>query len=309
METTPPRKLRLGGDLINNAYGRARRAWTARDPGAYQKLAQLQVEAGAEFIDVNLDATQNLQVKREEMLAFLPEVIPALQEVAKVPLCFDNPRVDYHRVALEHYDPSIGGPAIINSLAASRERLDEMIELVQHYETWALVMASERFVDGGSVQCSTPQDAHEAAREFVDLLQRKANCENDRIMIDPGLPPVGADTYGLVNLGLDAMRLMRQDPELAGVHISVGLTNFSWGIPKDFRGPIEDAYLTLATDAGLDMALVNPEKHLHPLPPDDPLVGKLRDALESGRPREGESQEDAGYRQAESVMAIFSDGE
>jgi 5-methyltetrahydrofolate--homocysteine methyltransferase len=307
MAPTSQPPLRLGGDLINNAYGRARRAWTARDPAAYQKLAVLQVEAGAEFLDVNIDATQNLQVKREEMLAFLPELIPALQEVAKVPLCFDNPRVDFHRVALEHYDPSIGGPAIINSLAASRERLEEMIELVRHFKTWAIVMASERFIEGGSVQCFTPPDAHDAARQLVEKLHAEVGCENDRLMIDPGLPPVGADTYGLVNLGLDAMRLIRKDPDLAGVHISVGLTNFSWGIPKEFRAPIEDAYLTLAVDAGLDMALVNPEKNPHPLPADDPLVGKLRDALESGRPREGESQEEAGYRQAESVMAIFSE--
>jgi 5-methyltetrahydrofolate--homocysteine methyltransferase len=309
MEPTSQPPLRLGGDLINNAYGRARRAWTARDPAAYQKLARLQVEAGAEFLDVNLDATQNLQVKRDEMLAFLPEVIPALQEVAKVPLCFDNPRVDFQRVALEHYDSSIGGPAIINSLAASRERLDEMIELVGHYQTWAIVMASERFVEGGSAQCFSPPDALEATRQFVDMLHTKVDCENERIMVDPGLPPVGADTYGLVNLGLDAMRLIRHDPDLAGVHISVGLTNFSWGIPREYRAPVEHAYLTLALDAGLDMALVNPEKNPHPLPPDDPLVGQLREALESGRPREGESQEDAGYRQAESVMGIFSDGE
>ena len=89
----------------------------------------------------------------------------------------------------------------------------------------------------------------------------------------------------------------------------MGLTNFSWGLPKEYRAPIEHAYLTLATDAGLDTALVNPEKEPHPLSPDDPLVSQLREALESGRPQEGESQEDAGYRQAESVMAIFSDGE
>ena len=308
MQPTPSRRLRIGGDLINNAYGRARRAWTERDLGAYQKLARLQVEAGAEFLDVNLDGTQNLQVKREEMLAFLPEVIPAIQEVARVPLCFDNPRVDFHRIALEHYDSTIGGPPIINSLAASRERLEEMIELVGHYETWVIVMASERFVEAGSAQCFRPQDCHEAVHQFVGLLREKVGCGNDRIMIDPGLPPVGADTYGLVSLGLDAMRLIRQDPDLEGVHVSVGLTNFSWGIPQQVRAPLEHAYLTLAMQAGLDMVLANPEKNPHPLPPDDPLVGQLREALESGRPREGESKEEAGYRQAERIMAICSSG-
>lgn len=309
MEPTSPGRLRIGGDLINNAYGRARRAWKERDPAAYQKLARLQVEAGAEFLDVNLDATQNLQVKREEMLAFLPEVIPALQEATPVPLCFDNPRVDFHRVALESYDASISGPAIINSLAASRERLEEMIELVAHFKTQAIVMASERFVEGGSAQCFKPEDAHQAVREFVGMLRDKAGCENDRIIVDPGLPPVGADTYGLVNLGLDTMRVLRQDPDLEGIHISVGLTNFSWGIPQEFRAPVEHAYLTLAAQAGLDTVLANPEKSPHPLPPDDPLVARLRDALEGGRPGEGESQEDAGYRQAERVMAIFAETE
>lgn len=307
MTPAAQQSLRIGGDLINNAYARARRAWTAKDPAAYQNLARLQVDAGATFLDVNLDATQNLQVKREEMLAFLPDVIPALQEAVKVPLCFDNPRVDFHRVALEHYDPAAGGPAIINSLAASRENLDEMVDLVGEYEASVIVMASERFVDGGSAQCFTPGDAHGAAREFVERLTSKVGCDNDRILIDTGLPPVGADTYGLVNLGLDAMRLIRQDPDLQGVHLSVGLTNFSWGIPKELRGPIEHAYLTLAMDAGLDTALANPEKHPHPLPADDPLVGQLRQALEDGRPREGESQEEAGYRQAESIMSIFQE--
>jgi 5-methyltetrahydrofolate corrinoid/iron sulfur protein methyltransferase len=217
--------------------------------------------------------------------------------------------VDYHKVALEHYDSSIGGPPILNSLSASRERLEEMIELVGHFKTRAIVMASERFVDGGSAQCLTAQDAYQASREFVEKLHTEVGCENDRILIDPGLPPVGADTYGLVNLGLDAMRLIRQDPDLAGVHITVGLTNFSWGIPPDLRAPLEHAYLGLATNAGLDTALANPEKQPHPLPLDDPLVLQLEAALESGRPRGEESQEEAGYRQAESIMGIFSDGE
>jgi 5-methyltetrahydrofolate--homocysteine methyltransferase len=104
------------------------------------------------------------------------------------------------------------------------------------------------------------------------------------------------------------MRLIRQDPDLEGVHLSVGLTNFSWGIPQEVRGPLEHAYLTLATQAGLDMVLANPEKNPHPLPPDHPLVGQLREALEDGRPQAGESQQEAGYRQAERIMAICSSG-
>ena len=297
------------GDLINNAYGRARKAFRERDVRGYQNLARLQTELGVDYLDVNLDGTQQIQVKPKEMLDFLPDVIPALQEASPLPLCFDNPAVDYHKVALKHYDRSRSGIPILDSIAASRERLDEMIELVRSYDTMVVVMASERFVEGGTAQCLNPQDVYEAAKYFVELLATKAGRTNDQIIVDPGLAPVGADTYGLVNIGLDAMRLIRKDPDLQGVHITVGLSNFAWGTPKHVRHEIEKAYLTIATAAGLDFPIVNPESALAPLPPDHKMVELLSYALEQGRVAEGESKETAGFRQAEAVMGLWSDAE
>jgi 5-methyltetrahydrofolate--homocysteine methyltransferase len=152
-----------------------------------------------------------------------------------------------------------------------------------------------------------PQDAHAAAKHFVDLLVTKAGRRLDQIIIDPGLAPVGADTYGLVNIGLDAMRLISADPHLQGVHLIVGLSNFAWGTPKGVREQLECAYLTLGQEVGLDFALANPEKAPAPLPAGHPMVARLREALAAGRPLEGESQETAGYRQAEAIMAICND--
>lgn len=301
-------KLCLIGDLINNAYARARNAFAERNVAGYQQLARLQANLGADYLDLNIDATRQVQVKLADMLSFLPEVIPAIQEVTPLPLCIDNPAVEYHKVALRHYDRSKGAP-ILNSLAASRERLEEMIELIAEYDTLVIVMASEKFGDDGTEQCLHPGDVHAAAKHFVELLATKANRSNDKIIIDPGLAPVGADTYGLVNIGLDAMRLIRQDPDLRGVHLTVGLSNFAWGTPKYIRENLERAYLTLAVEAGLDFAIANPEKSPVPLPADHPIVQQLRDALEQGRPGEGESQETAGFRQAEAVMEICKSAE
>jgi 5-methyltetrahydrofolate--homocysteine methyltransferase len=298
------KKLHIIGDLINNAYGRARNAFSARNVAGYQHLAQLQAKLGVDFLDLNIDATRLVQVKLADMLSFLPEVIPAIQEATSLPLCIDNPSVEYHKVALQHYDRSKGGAPILNSLAASRERLEEMIELVAEYDTLVVVMASEQFAGDGTAQCLNPIDVHAAARHFVELLANKAGRTNDQIIIDPGLAPVGADTYGLVNIGLDAMRLIRQDPDLSGVHITVGLSNFAWGTPKYIREDLERAYLTLATEAGLDFAIANPEKSPMPLPADHKIVQQLRQALEQGRVGEDESQETAGFRQAEAVMEI-----
>jgi len=301
--------MHLIGDLINNAYARARKAFSERDLKGYQTLARLQTELGVHYLDVNLDGTQKIQVRPQEMLDFLPEIIPALQEASSLPLCFDNPSMEYHNVALKHYDRARGGRPIIDSIAASRERLEEMIELVREYDTMVVVMASERFDEGGTAQCVSPQDVHEAAKYFVELLATKAGRTNDQIIIDPGLAPVGADTYGLVNIGLDAMRLIRKDPDLRGVHITVGLSNLAWGTPKHIRPELEKAYLTIAAEAGLDFPIVNPESAREPLPANDRMVGLLRDALDKGRASEGESMETAGFRQAEAVMRLWMDAE
>jgi cobalamin-dependent methionine synthase I len=298
------KKLHIIGELMNNSYARARDAFSTRDVAGYQNLARIQTDLGASFLTLNVDGTQRIQVRMEEMLAFLPDVIPAIQEATTTPISFDNPSVEYHKVALKHYDRKTSGMPIVNSLAASRTHLDEMIELVKHYDTMAVVMASEHFVPGGPSQCLNPNDAYAAAKHFVELLVTKAGRRLDQIIIDPGLAPVGADTYGLVNIGLDAMRMISADPDLKGVHMIVGLSNFAWGTPKGIREELEKAYLTLGMEVGLDFALANPEKTPGPLPPDHPVVAKLRDALEQGRPQAGETSETSGYRQAEAIMAI-----
>lgn len=306
-KSNPMRSLHVIGELINNSYARARAAFTGRDPAGYAHLAKLQADLGADYLTLNLDGTARISVRMEEMLDLLPKVIPAIQAATRTPLSFDNPSVEYHRVALRHYDPAISGRPIINSVAASRPHLDEMIRLVKDYDTHVVVMASEHFVPGGTAQCLRAEDSHAAARHFVDLLVTQAGRRNDQIIIDPGLAPVGADTYGLVNTGLDAMRLISADPHLRGVHLIVGLSNFAWGTPRGVREQLECAYLTLAMEAGLDFALANPEKAPAPLPADHPMVARLREALEAGRVREGESHETAGYRQAEAIMAICTE--
>jgi 5-methyltetrahydrofolate--homocysteine methyltransferase len=299
------RPFRLIGELINNSFARAARAWSGKDLAAYQRLAKLQAALGADYLTLNIDGTQSIMVRPQEMFDFLPDLIPAIQEATDVPIAFDNPSAEFHRRCLVIYDRSKSGRPILNSVAASRQHLDEMLELVAEYDTMVIGMASEKFVEGGSGQCTSADDVYGAAQRLVELLRSKAGRTNDQIIIDPGLAPVGADTYGLVNMGLDAMRLIRGNANLAGVHLSVGLTNFSFGIPKKIRESVESAYLTLAVDAGLDFVLGNPEKKLHVLAGEDRVVRLVADALESGRPAEGETQEEAGFRQAASIIGLF----
>jgi len=305
--SAPPTKrpFRLIGELINNSFARAARAWKSRDLAGYQRLAKLQTELGADYLTLNIDGTQTMLVRPQEMLDFLPDLIPAIQEVTDVPIAFDNPSLAFHQRCLSLYDRSKGGRPILNSVAASRENLDAMLDLVAEYDTMVIGMASEKFVDGSSAQCLSADDVYGAAQYLVELLQNRSGRTCDQIIIDTGLAPVGADTYGLVNMGLDAMRRIRANPDLVGLHLSVGLTNFSFGTPREIREPLESAYLTLAVEAGLDFVLGNPEKELRLLEPEDRFVQVLSEALAAGRPDGGESQEEAGFRQAAKIIELF----
>lgn len=300
-------KIGIIGDLINSAYGRARRAWAAQDLEGYQKLAISQTQQGSDYIDVNIDSTTRVSVKKEEMLAFLPDLIPALQEAATTPLCFDNPSFDFHKVAMEAYDFHKSAPPIINSIAASREQLDDFMGLIKQYNASVIVIASEKLMKDGSAPCETAEDVYETAKQFVDMLRTKANTKNNQIFIDPGLPPVGADTQGLVNMGLDAIRMIRADKDLEGIHISVGLSNFAWGIPKQLRATMERAYLAVAGELGLDFSISNPDHNPTPLSLDDPYVTGLKDALQQGRPIDGEAMSEAGFRQASAILALVTE--
>ncbi|MCC5836017.1 MAG: dihydropteroate synthase [Opitutales bacterium] len=303
---TENRQLHVIGELMNNSYGRARKAWKARDLDGYQNLARLQAESGASFLTFNIDGTRTLPVTLAEMLEFLPRVIPAIQEVTDLPISFDNPDVAFHTEALKYFDRSrCRGRPILNSLSVTRADVRAMIDLVGEHDMDVIVMASEyQTADGEHQAAKRAGDIVKAARHFAELLDC-SGISNDRIIVDPGLCPIASDTCGGVNLCLDAIRALRTDYALEGIHISVGLSNFSIGAPGEFRIPLERAFLSLAIEAGLDYILANPEKNTEPLPTNDPMVTKLREVLAEGRPLADEDPEEAGYRQLDALMELY----
>lgn len=301
--------LHVIGELMNNSYGRARKAWQARNVTGYQHLARLQADLGTAFLTLNIDGTQKLPVTLREMLDFLPVLIPALQEATDVPISFDNPNVDFHRECLKHYRPDLAnGRPILNSIAVSRADIAGMIDLVRDHDMNVIVMASECLMpDGSHGPARSPDDIVGTTRHFVNLLHARGGITNDRIIVDPGLAPVASDTSGLINLCLDSIRAIRTAPDLAGIHISVGLSNFAIGAPKAMQIPLERAFLCLAMEAGMDFALSNPEKNTVPMAKDEPLVLALRNLLDQGRVQPGESAEDAGYRQLDALMELWAE--
>src|SRR5437764_400936 len=95
------RPFKLIGELINNSFARAARAFKARDVAGFQQLAKSQTQLGADYLTLNIDGTQTMRVLPQEMFDFLPDLIPAIQEVTSVPIAFDNPSVEFHRRSLK----------------------------------------------------------------------------------------------------------------------------------------------------------------------------------------------------------------
>src|SRR5918993_2696404 len=185
-----PRPFKLIGELINSSFARAARAWKNRDVAAYAQLAKLQADLGADYLTLNIDGTQSMRVTPQDMFDLLPDLIPAIQEATSCPIAFDNPAVEFHRRCLAVYDREKSGRPIVNSVAASRQHLDEMLELIAEHDTMVIGMASEKFVSeamgGGGAQCLNADDVYRAAQDLVAMLRAKAGRKTTDIILDPG---------------------------------------------------------------------------------------------------------------------------
>ena len=77
-------------------------------------------------------------------------------------------------------------------------------------------------------------------------------------------------------------------------------------MPKDIREGIESAYLTLAVEAGSISCSQTRKSNLNLLDLQrSTSVRRCRTPCSVADPAQGETQEDAGFRQAEKIMELF----
>lgn len=238
--------MKIIGERINDSRSRVKQAVSERDGEFIRGLAQRQVEAGADWLDVSAGASPK---QEPEDLVWLVQTV---QEAVEVPLCLDsaNPR------ALAAAIGEVVQPPIINSISGERTRLEGILPLVRETDCGVIALAMD---DSGLP--SGVEDRLVAIRPLVDEL-RRAGVPAERVYVDPLVMAIAANTES-GRIALDAMRAVRAEfPEM---HIVSGLSNISFGLPA--RTLINQAFLTLALEAGLDTAIL------------DPLDGELRKAL------------------------------
>lgn len=173
---------------------------------------------------------------------------------------------------------------VLNSVAAQRL---EMLDLYAKQPFIPILLVSERRVDGETVPCCTAEETYSAAKQMIQAVRATGhNIPNSQCIIDPAIGPIGADTAGNTKRVLEAMRLIHDDPDFAGVHFSVGLSNFTVMLPSKradgslVKGPLESAFLTKAMPLGLDTIIGSVSRKYELLPPDHPAMRCLDDFLQ-----------------------------
>jgi 5-methyltetrahydrofolate--homocysteine methyltransferase len=225
------------GEKINGTRKLVNKAVLERDVDHIHKLAVSQVEAGADVLDINAGTASE---REPEDMVWLINVV---QEVVDKPLCLDSPNPDALLAGLT----ATRQVPIINSISAEEHRLRGVLPIVAQYGCRVLALA----LDGGTIAPSC-EGRMAIVRRLMEET-RKAGVGDEKVYVDPLVMSVATDSNAC-QITLATMRAILA--EYPKAHLTAGLSNVSFGLPA--RTLLNRAFLTLALEAGLDSAIVDP---------------------------------------------------
>lgn len=204
-------------------------------------LAEKQVAAGADFLDLNVD---ELSWDREEQKAAMGWLVRTVEPMSPVPLSIDSSNLEILLTGIEACRGQAGKP-MLNS--ASLERLDAL-EIARRYELPVVITAA-----GGSGMPQSAEERVHYASQVVEAALAKG-IPLERMYVDALVFPISVDDQ-FVNHCLEAFRELRAKygPR---IHLTGGLSNVSFGMPC--RKLINEVFLKLAVEAGADSGIVDP---------------------------------------------------
>ena len=209
--------------------------------GYVRFLARRQAEAGADYLDLNVDEVSNDLAVRVEAMRWL---VAAVENATPAALALDSSAPEVMSAGLATVARLAGAP-LLNS--ASLERLDVLDLAAAQGCPVVLGAAGEHGMPGSAQErvANATRIIEEAARRGVPL---------GSMHVDPLVMPVAVEP----EVGawfLEAVRTLREryGPE---VHLTGGLSNVSFGMP--LRKLLNDVFIDLAAEAGADSGIIDP---------------------------------------------------
>lgn len=198
--------------------------------------AQVQVDAGAQMLDVNAGVPLADEPK------ILADSIKLIQENFDIPLCIDSSIIDALKSGLEAYK----GKALLNSVTGEEERLEAVLPLVKKYGCAVIGISND---DSGISEDINVR--YEVAKKIVERAMDYGIPKED-VIIDPLVMPIGA----INSAGKQVMELVKMLQNDLGVNTTCGASNLSFGLPN--RLGLNTAFIAMAIAAGMPSAITNP---------------------------------------------------
>ncbi|MEO5651307.1 MAG: dihydropteroate synthase [Marmoricola sp.] len=208
----------------------------AGDMSAIERDVLAQVAGGADVLDVNMGIPL---VDEAELLA---KAVTMIQQLTDLPLCIDSSVVEALEAGLSVYQ----GRALVNSITAEDERMEQILPLVKKYD--AAVIALPNDVDEIPME---PDKRLALVEKIVRVATTEYGIAMEDILIDPLAMPIGADT----NNALTALETMSRIRDTYGLNMTCGASNVSFGMPG--RHEIGGTFLSMAMTAGLTSAIMD----------------------------------------------------
>lgn len=228
------------GERINPTGKKALQAQLRE--GSFEKVIQFAEEqeaCGAKVLDINMGMSGIDE--KASMLRALEEV----SGVTNLPLSLDSSYVEVLEAALRNYP----GRALVNSVSLETEKFEKLLPIVAKYGAMFILLPLS---DAG-----LPKDIEEKKEIIHKIYDRALSlgmCKED-IVVDGLVATVGANPKA----ALETLEIIRYCKE-NGFATICGLSNISFAMPE--RSFVNTAFLTLAIQAGLTMAIANPSQEL-----------------------------------------------
>jgi 5-methyltetrahydrofolate corrinoid/iron sulfur protein methyltransferase len=216
-------------------------AMREKNPAPIQEWAEKLTEKGADLIDLNLGPARK---GGPEMMQWL---VKTVQEVTNLPLFLDTTNNEAIEAGLQVYEAK-DGPAVINSIMATPERMALQLPLVTKYgcEMVGLMWGPD----------GIPRDENERAMLLDSMMTQAAEngIELESIWFDPIVVPVSSQQQELQG----CTTFMQWLPDLApGAQSTCGLSNVSNGSPDELRDILNQVYLIILKKCGITSAILD----------------------------------------------------
>lgn len=205
-----------------------------------RQMALEQEENGAQILDINMGMNG---IDEKEMM------LKAIYEVAftvDLPLCIDSSHVDIIEAALRIYP----GRALINSISMEQEKIEKLLPIAKKYGAMFILLPLS---DAGLPKDST--EKHGIIRKILARAEA-IGMEKEDIIVDGLVMTIGANPQAAREC-FDTFSYCKNE---LGLPTVCGLSNISFGLPE--RTHINTAFLTMAIESGLTMAIANPSQEL-----------------------------------------------